>query len=60
MANFAILIEYELPDDVHFGDQVIGPALDVIRNLPAPATPEMVTAFAGEAAEAMTQARRAT
>jgi len=58
LAKFAILIEYDLPDG--FDDQIIVPALDVIRNLPAPATPEMVTAFAGEAAEAMTQARRAT
>ncbi|MGW3992373.1 hypothetical protein ACWEF6_02685 [Amycolatopsis sp. NPDC004772] len=58
MANFAILIEYELPDDVDFAVQAASPALDLIRNLPLPGRPELVTAFAAEAAEAMTQARQ--
>lgn len=58
MANFAILVEYELPEGVDFAVQAASPALDLLRALPLPGQPSLVTAFAGEAAERMTQARR--
>lgn len=56
--KFAILVEYEVPEWVDWTVQAASPALDTLRSLPFPATPTLVTAFAGEAAEAMAEARK--
>lgn len=54
MTKFAVLVEYELPDDgeVTF-DDAVRPLIDAMREL-SPVRPANVTAFAEHAAEQIT------
>ncbi len=60
MSRYAILVEYDVPDGVDFAVEVATPLMDTLRALDAPATPTLITAVVGDAAEAMTKAREAS
>lgn len=54
MATFAVLVEFEIPDDTDF-TVAVAPLMDAVRAL-TPVPPTNVTAFAREAAEHMIEA----
>lgn len=49
MATFAILVQFDIPDDVQFETAAV-PMIEALRTL-APVQPTLVTAFAGDTAE---------
>jgi hypothetical protein len=54
VTTFAVLVEYELPDDTDLGD-ALRPLLDAIRTL-SPTPPSNTTAYNGDSADALIDA----
>jgi hypothetical protein len=55
VALFAVLVEFDLPEDGPDFTQAASPMMDALRTL-APVRPRNITAFTGEAAEQMVRA----